>query len=71
MSSMENIIICSLFLSAFFVILKNTALLIFIISEKRFQQNSKTLQKQGFVYSLNPHTGADFLYAKKEERKKK
>ena len=52
MSSMENIIICSLFLSAFFVIIKNTALLIFIISEKRFQQNSKTLQKQGFVYSL-------------------
>ena len=24
-----------------------------------------------FVYSLNPHTGEDFLYAKKEERKKK
>ena len=52
------------FLSAFFVIIKNTALLIFIISEKRFQQNSKTLQKQGFVYSLGLLCNLIFVMSK-------
>ena len=53
MSFMENIIICSLFLSAFFVIIKNTALLTSLY-QKSGSNNSKTLQKQGFVYSLKP-----------------
>ncbi len=49
MSSMENIIICSLFLSAFFHH-KNTALLTSLY-QKSGSNNSNPPQKRGFVYS--------------------
>ena len=51
MLSIRNISICSLFLFAFFVIIKNTALLTSLY-QKSGSNNSKTPQKRGFVYSL-------------------
>ena len=52
MESIENIIICSRFLSAFFVIIKNTAFLIIVLYQKNSAHSKSPGKYRDFVYSL-------------------
>ena len=63
MSSIRNISICSLFLSAFLVIIKNTAFLIFIIS-KNGLSNSKNSAFVGLCLQSEEIQGISFLFLK-------
>ena len=51
--SIENIIICSRFLSAFFVIIKNTAFLIILLYQKNSAHSKSPGKYRDFVYSLS------------------
>lgn len=53
MESIENIIICSRFLSAFFVIIKNTAFLIILLYQKNSAHSKSSGKYRDFVYSLH------------------
>ena len=62
MESIENIIICSRFLSAFFVIIKNTAFLIILLYQKNSAHSKSSGKYRDFVYSLKSPLKRAFIY---------